>query len=167
MKTLSTVYMNIKSISKLLVIIVVSVLFFSATKGKKEKKYIVYDASFRKVEIDLCNSNQVVILRSFIECKDCLPAIIKKHPDKDVVIVSLEEKDKNVVRINDYKLKKELKEFNIKNFYYQFYEKNNQYRPHKRNKLFNDFNYKESPILLIPREDCSIKIIKPSDLGLN
>lgn len=151
--------MKLKYISIILLLLI-------SCKISKESMTI-YDLNLKKNKINLCDTNQYIILESRVNCNACMPKLIDLIPkDKRVVVVSITDKNRISTRLEYNKINNFLTSYNNRKFYiyFQFSRKNNPYKYTYSNKIFRKYLIKESPILLKSLSNCKTQIILPSNL---
>jgi hypothetical protein len=144
---------------------IISSLFCSflwALHSCKSNKYLVYDESLKKVTIDLSDTSHAFILNNFLVCKPCIPDFVTYSEGKKVVIVSLISDNKMAVRkcIHDMNLADSM---NI-TYLFQFNDVKDSYKASRKNKLFRDYDFGQSPFLIMPNDTKSPLVLFHDDI---
>lgn len=120
--------------------------------------FTVYDENLKQTKIDIQDTNRVYIINNAIACKPCVNELVKKLKGKEIVIVSMV--DKNKFAIKSYMIELGIEDTSNVEFRFQFKSQNDPYEPSRKNKLFQVYSFNQSPFVLVPTKD-SVQIVFP------
>lgn len=123
-------------------------------------KHKVYDEHTNRVHIDLSDTNNVIILKDFVSCLNCVYDLINHFSiSKNVIIVSSISKSKSNI-LSEIKLLRT--EYNV-TVYFVFIKNQQKYSIRSKNRLFKKFGHYKSPSIIISDSFNQIKSISYSE----